>query len=198
MRGDRLSGIDRLLRIRDINHDCDSRVPAKLHEVEQRLRDNRPALTALELDAIKVRTMASASQGSTSLFAKKRRTFMKSRVAVLLVLALGVFMSGTGATLAVSGLASSGSASSAQYPEPNQHSNALGANESGGNGPSGTSNAVQTTPAETQAVRQVASTSSGSLPFTGFLAIPVLIVGVGLVGAGVAMRLRLRSGNDAA
>ncbi len=126
---------------------------------------------------------------------------MKSRVAVLMVLALGVFMSGTGATLAVSGLSSSGSASSAQYPEPQQEqqsSNTLGNQESGGNEPSHASAAVETSPAETQAVRQVASTNSGSLPFTGFLAIPVLIVGVGLLGAGVAMRLRLRSSNDAA
>lgn len=120
----------------------------------------------------------------------------------MLVLALGVFMSGTGATLAVSGLAGSGSASSAQYPEPEheqeqQNSNTLGTQESDSNGPSATSEAVQT-PGETQAVRQVASTGGGSLPFTGFLAIPVLIVGVGLLGAGVAMRLRLRSGSDAA
>lgn len=198
MTGDRLSGICPPLRIRDINHDRDNRVPAELHEVEQRLRDDRPALTALELDAIKLRTMTSATRGSKSLFAKKKGTFMKSRVAVLLVLVLGVFMSSTGATLAVSGLSSSGSASTAQYPEPDQHSNTLGTQESNSNGPSGTTEAVQTAPAETQAVRQVASTSSGSLPFTGFLAIPVLIVGVGLLGAGVAMRLRLRSGNDAA
>lgn len=117
---------------------------------------------------------------------------MKSRVALTLVLALGVFMSGTGATLAVSGLAGNGSASSAQYPAPNGHklhSNTLGVQESSGNGPS--------TPAS-QTVRQVADTSGGSLPFTGFLAIPVLIVGVGLLGAGVLMRLRLRSDKDAA
>jgi len=203
MRANRLSGIGPFVRIRGINHDYDNRVPAELHEVEQRLRDNRPALTALELDAIKLRTMASATRRSSSLFAKKKGTFMKSRVAVLMVLALGVFMSGTGATLAVTGLSSSGSASSAQYPEPQQEqehhsSNTLGTQGSGGNKPGHTSAAVATSPAETQAVRQVASTSSGSLPFTGFLAIPVLIVGIGLLGAGVAMRLRLRSGNDAA
>lgn len=118
---------------------------------------------------------------------------MKSRVAIMMVLALGVFMSGTGATLAVSGLSSSGSASSAQYPEPNNHgtdAKTLAIQES--NGP------TSATAAATQADRQVAATGSGSLPFTGFLAIPVLIVGVGLLGAGVTMRLRLRSRNDAA
>ncbi len=188
-RRSRLSGIAWLIRIRGISHDRDNRFPAELHKVEQRLRDNRPALTALELDAIKLRAMASAA-GTPSPFAKKKGTFMKSRVAVTLVLALGVFMSGTGATLAVSGLAGNGSASSAQYPAPNgqkRHSNMLAVR--GSNGPS--------TPA-TQTVRQVADTSSGSLPFTGFMAIPVLIVGVGLLGAGVVMRQRLRSGKDAA
>ena len=191
MPGDRLSGIGRLIRIRGINHDHDNRVPVELHEVEQRLRENRPALSALELDAIKLRTMASAARRSPSLFAKKKGTFMKSRVAIMMVLALGVFMSGTGATLAVSGLSSSGSASSAQYPEPVGHKvDAKTLADQSSNGP--------ITAAATQADRQVAATGSGSLPFTGFLAIPVLIVGVGLLGAGVAMRLRLRSRNDAA
>lgn len=133
---------------------------------------------------------------------------MKSRVAVTMVLALGLFMSGTGATLAVTGLASSGSASSAQYPEdePKKEShNTLGTNESGGGGgnkPAATAAAPKTTPVatpvETQAVRQVASSSGDTLPFTGFLAVPVLLVGLGLLGAGVAMRFRVRSGRDAA
>jgi hypothetical protein len=37
-----------------------------------------------------------------------------------------------------------------------------------------------------------ATGSESSLPFTGFVAIPVLIVGLGLLGAGVAMRFRVR------
>ncbi len=194
---DRLSGISPFIRIRGINHDRDNRVPAELFEVEQRLHDNRPALSALELDAIKLRTMASAARKSQSLFAKKKGTFMKSRVAIMAVLALGVFMSGTGATLAVSGLAGNGSASSAQYPQPDSHkanANTLADQASGNNAPVNT----PVTAADTQADRQVADSGSGSLPFTGFMAIPVLIVGLGLLGAGVAMRLRIRSRNDAA
>lgn len=193
MPADRLSGISPFIRIRGINHDRDNRVPAELFEVEQRLQDNRPALSALQLDAIKLRTMASAARKSPSLFAKKKGTFMKSRVAIMAVLALGVFMSGTGATLAVSGLAGNGSASSAQYPAPDNHNsngNTLADQASGDTSPA--------TAADTQADRQVADSGSGSLPFTGFMAIPVLIVGVGLLGAGVAMRLRTRSRNDAA
>jgi hypothetical protein len=187
------------VRIRGITHDHDNRVPTEFHEVEQRLRENTPALTALELDAIKLRTMASAARRSQSAFAKKKGTLMKSRVAVTMVLALGVFMSGTGATLAVSGLAGSGSASSVQYPDnANQPQNVLAEECVGGvNTVTGESCGEQPV-AETQAVRQVASSGGGSLPFTGFVAIPVLIVGVGLLGAGVAMRLRMRSGNNAA
>jgi hypothetical protein len=193
-----LSGIARELRIRGINQDHDNRFPAEFHEVEQRLRENKPELNALELDAIKVRTMASASRKSYSIFAKRKKgTFMKSRVAVVMVLALGVFMSGTGATLAVTGLANSGSASSAQYPEP-EGENTLGSNESNSSNSQPNSTEAVVTPAETQAVRQVANSDSGTLPFTGFLAIPVLIVGVGLLGAGVAMRMRNRSGHDVA
>jgi hypothetical protein len=182
-------------------------------------------MTALELDTTKVRVMKSA-QKQTGMFAKKKGSFMKSRVALVAVLALGVFMSGTGATLAVSGFANNGSASSAQYPQEHNGGNkphhiVEGANSSGGectggnggnagaagNGGNGSSKCDHSTPApepveaqvETQAVEQVAVTgSSSSLPFTGFLAVPVLIVGLGLLGAGVAMRVRNRRGDHIA
>lgn len=147
---------------------------------------------------------------------------MKSRVALVAVLALGVFMSGTGATLAVSGLANTGSASSAQYPGENgkkSHHLVEGENSSGGKCDNGSNSAasgngngsgsssdkcanskpVPAATVETQAVEQVAVTgSSSSLPFTGFLAVPVLIVGLGLLGAGVAMRVRNRRGDHIA
>lgn len=177
-------------------------------------------MTALELDAAKVRVMKSAHK-QPGMFARKKGSFMKSRVALVAVLALGVFMSGTGATLAVSGFANNGSASSAQYPNENPkkpHHIVEAKNESGaectGNGGNGGnsgaggnggnkcagSNAEPVeTAVETQAVEQVAVTgSSSSLPFTGFVAIPVLIIGLGLLGAGVAMRVRTRRGNHVA
>ena len=176
-------------------------------------------MSALELDAAKLRIMQSASDRQPGLLARKKGNFMKSRVALVAVLALGIFMSGTGATLAVSGFADNGSASSAQYPGNHHHKNkghhvveaasAEGNNCSGGsmggsNGSSGSGNcaepaaSVQPT-VETQAVRQVAVNGSGSsLPFTGFVAIPVLIVGLGLLGAGVAMRMRTRRGDHTA
>jgi hypothetical protein len=183
-------------------------------------------MTALELDVAKVRVMKSA-QKQTGMFAKKKGSFMKSRVALVAVLALGVFMSGTGATLAVSGFANNGSASSAQYPQEHNgggkkpHHIVEGATASGGKctegnggnsgsgaGGNGSGDCTDATPAattpveaqvETQAVEQVAVTgSSSSLPFTGFLAVPVLIIGLGLLGAGVAMRVRNRRGDHVA
>jgi hypothetical protein len=180
-------------------------------------------MTALELDAAKVRVMKSA-QKRPGMFARQKGSFMKSRVALVAVLALGVFMSGTGATLAVSGFADNGSASSAQYPqeehggkkphhivEAENSSGSKCANGNGGNSGAGgngsgkncveaaTTSSEPPAPVaqvETQAVEQVAATgSSSSLPFTGFVAVPVLIIGLGLLAAGVAMRIRNRRGD---
>ena len=179
--------------------------------MERRLTDAKPALSALELDAAKLRVMQSAPQRQPGLLARKKGNFMKSRVALVAVLALGVFMSGTGATLAVSGFANTGSASSAQYPEEKHHkphhiveaadaagSESCSGAEGNGSG-SGSGSNSNCAEVETEAVQQVAVTGSGSsLPFTGFIAIPVLIVGLGLLGAGVAMRMRVRRGNHTA
>ena len=190
-------------------------------DVERRLEDAKPALSALELDAAKLRIMHPAPQRQTGLLARKKGNLMKSRVALVAVLALGVFMSGTGATLAVSGFANDGSASSAQYQKTSNHSNkghhvveaaktsggsncSEGTSGAGGNSAgSGSKNCndatVEPAAVEAQAVEQVAvNGSSSSLPFTGFLAIPVLIVGLGLLGAGVAMRVRTRRGDHLA
>jgi hypothetical protein len=191
-----------LARIRDIGNESDNRDSGGFRAVEQRLRDERPALTALELDAIKLRTMSSSARKSPGPIARKKGNFMKSRLALVLVLALGVFVSGTGATLALSGSSSSGSASSAQYPETCHEEEASGKREQGSCSPERTCHeeeaANERSPGSCsnvpQETRQISSGGGGSLPFTGFLAIPVLIVGIGLLGAGVAMRLRMRSG----
>lgn len=138
---------------------------------------------------------------------------MKSRLAVILVLALGVTLSGTGAALAVSGMSEGGSASQAQYPEEGrcEEGKTVGPNgepckpytcaEGATIGPHGEScvheaanhEAEPIEEEQVQEVQQVSSGGGGSLPFTGFLAIPVLLIGIGLLGAGVAMRLRMRS-----
>lgn len=102
---------------------------------------------------------------------------MKPRIAVAFILAMGLLTSGTGATLAV--ISESGSAAQVQYPdlEPNQtvDPDVLGGDP---------------TPAPVQEEQQVASSGGGELPFTGFLAIPLLVVGVLFLVAGGVMRSR--------
>ena len=106
---------------------------------------------------------------------------MKPRIAVAFILAMGLLTSGTGATLAV--ISESGSAAQVQYPE-------LKPKESVDPGVLG----KDPKPAPVQEEQQVASSGGSELPFTGFLAIPLLVVGVGFLVAGGA--IRSRTGND--
>src|SRR5690242_8772935 len=69
----------------------------------------------MELDSVRTRAMSAATRPRV-LAAGKKGTFMRSRLAVVMVLALGVTLSGTGAALAVSGMSEGGSAGTAQYP----------------------------------------------------------------------------------
>jgi len=107
---------------------------------------------------------------------------MKPRIAVAFVLAIGLLTSGTGATLAV--ISESGSAAEVQYPElkPKETVNpgVLGSEPGGG--------------AAVQEEQQVA-TGGSELPFTGFLAIPLLVAGVALLVTGGVLRSRAR-GNE--
>lgn len=109
---------------------------------------------------------------------------MKPRIAVAFVLAMGLLSSGTGATLAV--ISESGSAAKVQYPDLKPKS-AIEPDVLGSDAPAAG-------PSNVQEEQQVASSGGGELPFTGFLAIPLLIVGVlFLVAGGV---LRSRAGRD--
>ena len=98
------------------------------------------------------------------------------------MLVAGFGFSGTGATLAVSG--SSDQASIAQYgsvlPETNSHKPDAGA----------VLPETSTKP-EVQPTRQVTNgvqASETSLPFTGFAAIPVLLLGIALLTSGLVFR----------
>lgn len=106
---------------------------------------------------------------------------MKPRIAVAFILAMGLLTSGTGATLAV--ISESGSAAQVQYPdlkpEESVDPGVLGSDPGGSK--------------DVQEEQQVA-TGGSELPFTGFLAIPLLVVGVAfLVTGGV---IRSRAGSD--
>ena len=175
------------------NHDSQD----DLQPVVDALRANRPEMSALELDAAKQRVYARVARQP----GRRARSadLMKSRIAILATLVVGMLFSTAGASLAISGFASSNDkASVAQYgpQDTGGGGGVLGEDEGGGpttqenNGGGG--NGVQ--PA-----RQVEAGSQGSeeqLPFTGFAAIPILLGGVALLTTGLVLRRRSR--DDAA
>lgn len=186
-------------------------LPPDLADLGERLRRDRPELAPLELDRIKVNVMRRAS-------AAPKGGFMRARLTILGFLVVGILMMGTGGALAVSGFSGS-SAATAEYGPGGvkgvQATGTLGSNsapctETGTNGsttgsngstngsstnctpPSGTAptGTAPSTAAPSPAA-QVASNGS-SLPFTGYAAIPVLVIGVALLGTGAIMRRRTR------
>jgi hypothetical protein len=144
------------------------------------LREERPQASELQLDDIKRRVRKhAASKGQP----------MRSRLAILAMLVVGILMSGTGAGLAVQGFDQSGDdASEVQYP-PNGGGDVLGEEDSGGGGgPVAENDVVDEDDAQDEAQVAQQVEAGDSLPFTGFAAIPVLLVGIALVGAGLVLR----------
>ena len=144
-------------------------------DITRLLREERPQASELELDDIKRRVRQRVARKGQP---------MRSRLAILAMLVVGILVSGTGAGLAVQGFDQSGSdASEAQYPGGG--GDVLGEEDSGGG---------EVTPEETDTVEtddaQVAQQveSGDSLPFTGFAAIPVVLAGVALIGGGLMLR----------
>jgi hypothetical protein len=167
---------------------------ADLAPLADRLRTQRPQLTAIELDELK-RTV----RGRVAARPARRRTrseFMKSRLAILSMLVFGTLFSTTGVGLAINGLGDGSNASVAQYgtPTPTPEGAALGEQQSHANNGDNDNSVVageRSQPSTLQPARQVeagATGSSGTLPFTGFLAIPVLLGGVALLAGGLVMR----------
>jgi hypothetical protein len=204
-------------------------IPAELHGIEETLRANRPETSPLELDRIKLQAIRQARQGRPSFLARQKGAFMKSRLAMMLVIAAGFMLSTTGAGLAISGSSSSGSAAESQYTPAGveehggHHSEnqgvkgaaTKGGNECSGNGTGsngGNSGAngsncnqpVETEPAPAEvevapvpAEQQAVVSNGSSLPFTGFVAIPLLIIGVLMVVGGAMLRLKSRKQHTA-
>jgi hypothetical protein len=167
-------------------------------DVIRRLRDERPQISELELDRIKQRVRRHAST-------PRKGQFMRSRLAILLTLVLGLMLSTTGAGLALQGQGPSNDAAMSQYnsggvggeEDDNPPSTpdtpddgVLGEEEQNNPGGGGT--------APEQESRQVeAGSDGGELPFTGFAAIPILLGGIALLGTGLVLR-RQQSGEDEA
>jgi hypothetical protein len=205
-----------------MNHSNRDRTPDGAEHVVKRLEAERTTASPLELDRLKLQAMQQAERPRPSLYAMKKGTFMKSRLALTLVLVAGFMFSTTGATLAISGSSGSGSAASNQYVQPgNEGHKCDNEGGSGGEGNEGGEGqkcgnhgvkgagakggdenktlsepepeAVTEVEAAPVAAEQQAVVSNGStLPFTGFVAIPLLIIGVGLILFGAFIRMRSR------
>lgn len=184
-----------------MDHSNRNRTPEELDSIADALRAERHQATPLELDRMKLQAIRQAEQTRPSLYAVKKGTFMKSRLALTLLLVAGFMLSTTGATLAISGSSGSGSAATNQYVQPTNEEG--GHNEQGTKGVSGKggkehntlneepATEVEVTPAPA-AEQQAVVSSDSSLPFTGFVAIPLLVIGVGLILVGATLRLKSR------
>jgi hypothetical protein len=149
-------------------------------DVIRLLREGRPQATELELDEIKQRVRRRAASRSG------RSQSMKSRLAILGMLVVGMVFSTAGAGLAVSGLGSH-NASIAAYATASPESGVLPTTES--SPPSSKPKPAN----NVQPAQQVeAATSTSSLPFTGFAAIPVMLGGLVLLTGGLVLRRRTR------
>jgi len=99
-----------------MSHHDDYLHDAELGPVIDRLQSERPTASALEFDLIKQRVRGRVTRNAR----RSRRTeFMRSRLAILGMLVLGMVLSTGGAGLAVSGFASqNGNAAQTQYGTP--------------------------------------------------------------------------------
>jgi hypothetical protein len=178
-----------------MNHSDDLHADEFSTVVDQ-LRAHRPEATALELDAVKRRVRERVATRPAGRRARSA-SLMKSRLAILSMLVTGMLLSTAGAGLAIDGVSQHNDAASTQYKTDTPKGNVLGeddsnspggvAGEDAGSGPSGTAGEET----GVQPTRQVeAGAGSGTLPFTGFLAIPVLLGGVALLSAGLVLRRR--------
>jgi hypothetical protein len=152
-------------------------------DIASRLRTQRPQLTALELDQIKQRARKRAHT-------ERNGQSMRSRLAMILMLALGIMISTTGAGLAIQGATGNGNAAQQQYQEPD--GGVLGDKDDSDEGAA----VGGGTPQVQRQVEAGVQSSGSELPFTGFAAIPVLLLGVALTVGGVAMRRKSGTAHD--
>lgn len=181
-------------------------VPPELADVASLLEEQRPELSALELDAVKRRAMSRASARSTT---HPKGNFMKSRLAFISMLTAGLLMSGTGATLAIDGISATQNATTAQYgggetDGGGEGSEVLGDSQSGsdqipsgGEDTSGGEGAVNAggggggggeTAAQPSRQVEQGTQTTGQLPFTGYAGITILLLGLALLSTGLVLR----------
>jgi hypothetical protein len=151
----------------------------------ERLREERPSLDGLALDRAKTRAQARATAAQRGAGIHSKGAFLKSRLAITMILALGALMSLGGVGLAVNGLSDSGDGAEVQYLTDESSDESLG-------GDSGTgSDSVGASDVDPAGQESTGGGGGGDeLAFTGFLAIPVLIGGLALLGSGFVLRRR--------
>ena len=168
----------------------DTQLPADLADVAQRLTQDAPRMSALELDELKRRVTKRDARNATH----QTRSIMRARFTFTSLLAAGILMTSGGATLAVSGLADR--ADEEQYGTTTTKSATVPSGTLGATGVAD-SPSEQAAPSQdensgaaptAQAPRQVAQSGGGDLPFTGYAGIPVLLIGIALLASGLVLR----------
>jgi len=184
-------------------------VPEDLQGIDATLRKLRPELPEDRARFLGMRARNRARVAALQSNHSKEPS-LRSRLAILTMLVLGFAFSGAGVGLAVTGIATEGtSAADQQYDTPSANPTAPTlsptvtppANEVEGESDEGTNPGVagdnevagadDEAPADTQDTRQLAVEQGGQeLPFTGFAAIPVLLMGLALLTGGFLLRRR--------
>jgi hypothetical protein len=173
-----------------MNDESNRALPPELDDVAARLRASRDELSGMELDSVRQRVLRTALHTPS-----RRSTFMKSRLAVTAMLVLGMLFSTAGASLAVQGATGDETPSGVQYRQSDDSQQVLGEVGEVDSAPSADSAPAATPPAP-EAQPTAPQESSGELPFTGFLAIPILIGGVALLSTGLVLRRRTGEQDD--
>lgn len=217
-------------------------LPPELEDIGRLMREERRQPSALELDDLKRRARRQASGRSSLTPLVQKGSLLTSRLLITMLIAFGIVMSGTGATLAMApNVVNTGSTTSAaQYGSDDDDDGKTDDDDDGddddeadddgggdppppGSGvlptqenqdppigvlPEGPQSGVASDPAASdpgaprvqaaadrgstprlQPIRQQADQGE-SLPFTGLAAIPILVVGIGLLASGLVLRRR--------
>jgi hypothetical protein len=210
-------------------------LPPELEDIGRLMRAERRQPSALELDELKRRVRRQAAGRSSLTPLVQKGSLLTSRLLITILIAFGIVLSGTGATLAIAPNAvnTGSTTSAAQYGSDDDDDDDDGPNdeddsddddsgtpppESGVGGttasqdppigvlPEGPKSGVAPTTESGEAPRVQTAADRGSaprlqpirqqadqgesLPFTGLAAIPILVVGIGLLASGLVLRRR--------